>query len=78
MAMTMARPTVASAAATAMTTRAMTEASPCSEGTKAPKATMARLTALSISSMDMSMAMALRRARKPKVPMAKSRAERAR
>ena len=38
----------------------------------APNATMARFTALSISSMDMSIEIALRRARKPNVPIAKS------
>ena len=43
-----------------------------------PKATMARLTALSISSIDMSMLIALRRARKPNVPIAKSRPDRTR
>ena len=42
---------------------------PASAGVNAPKATIARLTALSISSMDISMAIALRRARKPNVPM---------
>jgi len=71
MAMTIARPTVASAAATAMTIRAMTEAVPLRAGMKAPNATIDRLTALSISSIDMSMLIALRRARKPKVPIAK-------
>ena len=39
-----------------------------------PKATMARLTPLSIISTHMSIAMALRRARKPNVPMANMQA----
>ena len=65
MAITMARPTVASAAATAMTISAMTEPSAPSVGLNAPNATIARLTALSISSIDISMLIAFRRARKP-------------
>ena len=76
--MTMARPTVASAAATAMTIRAMTEPWAPSAGMNAPKATIERLTPLSISSMDISMLIALRRARNPNVPMAKSRPARTR
>ena len=36
-----------------------------------PKATIERLTALSISSIDMSMLIAFRRARNPNVPIAK-------
>ena len=71
--MTIARPTVASAAATAITIRAMTEAVPLSGGMNAPNAMIVRLTALSISSIDMSMLIALRRARKPNVPIAKNR-----
>ena len=67
--MTIASPTVASAAATAMTMSA-NRAVALSAGTKAPKATIERLTALSISSIDMSIEMALRRARKPNVPIA--------
>src|SRR6185503_7758660 len=69
-AMTIASPTVASAAATAMTISAMTAPSPWRAGRKAPKATIVRLTAFSISSIDMSIEIALRRARKPNVPMA--------
>ena len=38
-------------------------------------ATIVRLTALSMSSMDMSIEIALRRARKPNVPMANSTPE---
>ena len=75
MAMTMASPTVASPAATAITNSAMTEPLAPSAGVNAPNATMARFTPLSISSMHISMAMALRLARKPKVPMLKSSAE---
>ena len=44
----------------------------------APNATIARLTALSISSMDMSMLIALRRARNPNEPMAKRSPDRTR
>ena len=44
MAMTMASPTVASAAATAMTNSAMTGRGAASDGMNAPKATMARFT----------------------------------
>jgi len=78
MAMTIARPTVASAAATAITIRAMTAACVWSGFTNAPNATIVRLTAFSINSIDISMLMALRRARKPNVPMAKSSPERTR
>jgi hypothetical protein len=53
-----------------MTIRAMTEAVPLRAGMKAPNETIVRLTALSISSIDMSMLIAFRRARKPKVPIA--------
>ena len=69
--MTIDRPTVASAAATARTIRAMAEPWTLSDGMNAPKATIVRLTALSISSIDISMLIALRRARKPNVPIAK-------
>ena len=69
MAITIARPTVASAAATAITSRAITEAVPLREGMNAPNATIVRLTAFSISSIDMSMLIALRRARNPNVPI---------
>jgi hypothetical protein len=78
MAMTIARPTVASAAATAMTIRAMTEASFWSSFVNAPKAMIERFTALTMSSIDMSMLIALRRARKPNVPIEKSTPERMR
>ena len=44
----------------------------------APNATIARLTALSISSIDISMLIAFRRARKPNEPMAKSIPDRTR
>ena len=43
-----------------------------------PNATIARLTPLSISSIDISMLIALRRARNPNVPIAKSSPERTR
>src|SRR5664280_389772 len=69
---------VAAAEATAMTSSAITAACVLSGATKAPKARTVRLAALSISSIDISMLIALRRARKPKVPMAKSRPERIR
>jgi hypothetical protein len=78
MAITIARPTVASPAATAITNRAITAPFAASAGTNAPKATIARFTAFSISSIDMSMAMAFRRARKPNVPMANSSPDRTR
>ena len=44
----------------------------------APNATIERLTPLSISSMDISMLIALRRARNPNVPIANSRPARTR
>ena len=44
----------------------------------APNATIERLTALSISSIDISMLIAFRRARKPNVPIANSRLARIR
>ena len=56
----------------------MTEAWIWSGAMKAPKAMIVRLTALSISSIDISMLMALRRARKPNVPIANSRPARTR
>ena len=78
MAMTIARPTVASAAATAMTISAMTEPWAPRFGMNAPNATIDRLTPLSISSIDISMLIALRRARKPNEPMANSIPDRTR
>ena len=86
MAVAAARPTVASAAATAMTISAMTEPSATrTPGPRAaaavpnePNATIARLTPLSISSIDISMLIALRRARKPNEPIAKSSPDRTR
>ena len=60
---------MASAAAAAMTISAMTDASTVSLRVNAPNAMIARLTALSISSIDISMLIALRRARKPKAPI---------
>ena len=70
MAMTIARPTVASAAAAAMTMSAMTDASTLSDVENAPNAMIERLTALSISSIDISIEIAFRRARNPKLPIA--------
>ena len=55
-----------------MTISAITGPAARSAGTNAPNATMARLTALSISSIDISMLIALRRARNPNVPIANS------
>ena len=76
--MMIARPTVASAAATAITRSAITAAPVRSVGTNAPNARIVRFTAFSISSIDISMLMAFRRARNPKVPIANSRPERIR
>jgi len=63
-----------------MTIRAMTEpwADAASFGTNVPTATIVRLTALSISSIDISMLIALRRARNPNIPIANSRPDRTR
>ena len=65
----MARPTAASAAATAM----MKKANICPVPVRnwRLKATRVRVTAFSISSMLMSATMTLRRVRKPIVPIAK-------
>src|SRR5215212_1423645 len=59
--MTIARPTVASAAATAMTRSAITDPPTPSFSLNEPNATIVRLTALSISSIDISMLIAFRR-----------------
>jgi hypothetical protein len=78
MAITIAKPTVASAAATAMIKRAKAAPCPASDGMNAPSARAARFTAFSINSMLISMLIALRRARNPNAPMAKSIPDRTR
>ncbi len=76
MAMMMARPTAASAAATTMTKK--TKIWPDTWCHMCAKATKVRLTALSISSIDMKMVMRLRLMRKAATPMEKSTAARIR
>ncbi len=71
--MNSARPTAASAAATAMTKKTMSW--PVWSPSWRAKATIDRLAAFSISSIDRKMLMPLRRVRAPAAPMAKSRAE---
>ena len=76
MAMMMARPTAASAAATTMTKK--TKIWPVTWCHMWAKATKVRLTALSISSMDMKMVMTLRLMRNAATPMEKRMAARMR
>src|SRR3989304_4390321 len=76
MAMMVARPTAPPAAATVITKK--TKTCPSREWRKRAKATKLRLTALSISSMDMKMTRALRRVATPATPTAKRKALRKR
>src|SRR5215472_3678479 len=76
MAMMMARPTAASAAATTMTKK--TKTWPETWFHRCEKATKVRLTALSINSIDMKMVMMLRLRRKLATPTEKSTAARTR
>src|SRR6266545_3364119 len=73
MATMMARPTATSAAATHRTKK--TSACPSIEPWRWPKATNARLAALSMISMDMKMTSGLRRTSTPRTPMTNSTAE---
>src|SRR3989442_14995417 len=73
MATMIASPTATSAAATHRTKK--TRACPSTEPCCWPKATKARLAALSMISMDMKMTSGLRRTRTPKTPMTNSTAE---
>src|SRR5688500_20334598 len=72
MAITRARPTVTSAAATAMIKSAKTAPAFESTGRNALKATRLRFTALNISSMLMSIRIALRRAMNPNVQIGRA------
>src|SRR5262249_25657256 len=75
-AMMMARPTTASAAATAMTKKTIT--CPSIDPRKREKTMKVKFTALSISSMDIRMTMRFRRISTPMTPMAKTMALRMR
>src|SRR3989304_3568731 len=72
MAVMIARPTATSPAAPVIKKKAKT--CPAGEGRKRARATKLRLTALSISSMDMKMTRALRRVATPTTPTAKRKA----
>src|SRR3954468_6324986 len=74
MSRTMARPTPTSAAATAITNRA--KIWPATVCRKAPKATRLMLTALRISSIDISTSTPLRRASTPYTPVQNRKAAR--
>lgn len=70
--MMIANPTAASAAATVITKK--TKTCPSSDPNSREKATKAKLTAFSISSMDMNMISIFRLTKTPKTPMVKSTA----